>query len=86
MALRAKGKVFAAAAALLLLTGATQAAECGKSAAGFDQWKMDFAQEAQAAGVKSRGLAALEGATYATATIRADRAVKRPSAVPLRIS
>ncbi|MFD9898822.1 lytic transglycosylase domain-containing protein [Mesorhizobium sp. NPDC059025] len=77
MALRAKGKVFAAVAALLLLTGATQAAECGKSAAGFDQWKADFAQQAQAEGVKSRGLAALEGATYATATIRADRAVKK---------
>ena len=77
MALRAKGKVFAAAAALWLLTGAVQAAECGKTSAGFEEWKVEFAKEAQAAGVKNRGLAALNGATYAAATIRADRAVKK---------
>ena len=50
---------------------------CGKSAAGFDQWKADFAQEAQAAGVGNRGLSALAGATYATGTIKADRAIHK---------
>lgn len=78
MAFLAKGRFFAiAAAALCLLTGAAQAAECGKSAAGFDQWKADFAREAQAAGVQSRGLSALAGARYATATIKADRAIHK---------
>ncbi|KQZ14969.1 MULTISPECIES: lytic transglycosylase domain-containing protein [unclassified Mesorhizobium] len=79
MAVFAKGKIFAAAAlaALGLLTGAAQAASCGKTAAGFEEWKADFANEAKAAGVKSAGLSALAGATYATGTIRVDRAVKK---------
>ncbi len=79
MAVFAKGKIFAAVtlAALGLLTGAAQAASCGKTAAGFEEWKADFANEAKAAGVKSKGLAALAGANYATATIKVDRAVKK---------
>ena len=77
MAFFAKGKMIAAAAVLSLLTGVAQAAQCGDSAAGFEQWKADFANEARAAGVKSKGLAALAGARYASATIRADRAVKK---------
>lgn len=79
MAVFAKGKIFAAATmtALCLLAGVAQAAQCGKSAAGFEQWKADFANEAKAAGVKSAGLSALAGATYATGTIRVDRAVKK---------
>ena len=79
MALFAKGRVFAAATAVALglLTGGAQAAECGNSAAGFEQWKADFANEARAAGVKNKGLAALAGATYATGTIKVDRAVKK---------
>src|SRR5262245_22216118 len=71
----AKGKLIAAAGfASCLLTCVAQAASCGDSAAGFEQWKVEFAQEAQAAGVKRKGLAALAGAKYATGTIRADRA------------
>jgi membrane-bound lytic murein transglycosylase B len=75
----AKGKLIAAAGAFAscLLTGAAQAALCGNSAAGFEEWKVKFAQEAQAAGVGRRGLSALAGATYATGTIRADRAIKK---------
>jgi membrane-bound lytic murein transglycosylase B len=79
MAFSAKGKLIAAAGALAscLLTCVAQAASCGESAAGFEQWKVEFAQEAQGAGVRKKGLAALAGAKYATGTIRADRAIKK---------
>ena len=77
MAFLAKIRLIAAVAALSLLTGVAQAASCGDSAAGFEQWKAEFANEARAAGVGSRGLAALAGARYATATIRADRAARK---------
>lgn len=79
MAFLAKVRSIAAAcaAATCLLTGAAQAASCGESAAGFEEWKAEFAQEAQAAGVGRRGLSALAGAQYATGTIRADRAIKK---------
>jgi membrane-bound lytic murein transglycosylase B len=53
--------------------GAAQAAQCGSTAAGFEAWKDDFASEAKAGGIKSRGLSALAGTNYATATIYADR-------------
>jgi len=49
------------------------AATCGNTASGFNTWKSQFAAEAKAAGVKSRGLKALAGAKYATSTIKADR-------------
>lgn len=79
MAFRAKGKLIAAvgAAVLSLFAGAAQAASCGDTAAGFEEWKADFAKEAKAAGVKGKGLAALAGANYATGTIKVDRAVKK---------
>jgi membrane-bound lytic murein transglycosylase B len=79
MAFIAKGKLIAAAGAVAwcLLTCVAQAASCGTSAAGFEQWKAEFAEVAKAAGVKKKGLAALAGAKYATGTIRADRGVKK---------
>jgi len=79
MALFAKGKIFVAAmvAVLALATGAEAAASCGKNGAGFDAWKQDFAAQAKAEGVGARGLAALAGATYATRTISADRAIHK---------
>ncbi|MDQ2633770.1 MAG: lytic transglycosylase domain-containing protein [Pseudomonadota bacterium] len=78
MAIFAKGKLIASACiALGLLSGAAQAASCGDTAAGFEEWKADFAREAKAAGVKNKGLAALAGAKYATGTIKVDRAVKK---------
>ena len=82
MAFFAEGKLIAAAVALAscLLTCVAQAASCGNSAAGFEQWKVEFAETAKAAGVKKKGLAALAGAKYATGTIRADRAARRLSA------
>lgn len=79
MAFHARGKFLAIIALIglgLSSTGA-QAASCGNNAAGFEAWKADFAQEAAAAGVKKRGLQALAGARYATATIKVDRAVRK---------
>jgi membrane-bound lytic murein transglycosylase B len=78
MAFLAKGKIYAAAAAMMLaaVTGA-QAASCGKNSAGFDAWKQEFAAEARANGVGSKGLAALARATYATKTIAVDRAIHK---------
>ena len=79
MARSAKVKLFAAAMCAMfgLASGGAYAAQCGDNASGFEQWKADFAQEARAAGVKSKGLAALAGAKYARATIKADRAVHK---------
>jgi membrane-bound lytic murein transglycosylase B len=79
MAFFGKGKLIAAAGAVAscLLTSVAYAASCGNSAAGFEQWKVEFAEKAKAAGVKKKGLAALSGAKYSTGTIRADRAAKK---------
>ncbi|MDW6026632.1 lytic transglycosylase domain-containing protein [Mesorhizobium sp. BAC0120] len=79
MACFATGKLIAAASAVAscLLTCVAQAASCGNGAAGFEQWKVGFAEEAGAAGVKKKGLAALAGAKYAAGTIQADRAAKK---------
>jgi membrane-bound lytic murein transglycosylase B len=49
------------------------AAPCGNTAAGFESWKVAFAPEAARAGIGQRGLNALAGARYSTATISADR-------------
>jgi membrane-bound lytic murein transglycosylase B len=59
--------------ALLVLSQAGQAAQCGSDASGFEDWKAEFAPEAKAGGIKAKGLAALAGTRYATATIYADR-------------
>ncbi|RVA01078.1 murein transglycosylase, partial [Mesorhizobium sp. M7A.F.Ca.US.001.02.1.1] len=52
MAILAKGKMFAAAAmaVLALATGAQAAASCGKTGAGFEAWKQDFAAQARSEG------------------------------------
>jgi lytic murein transglycosylase len=49
------------------------AAPCGNSAAGFEQWKRAFAQEAKANGIGQRGISALMATQYAYGTIKADR-------------
>lgn len=64
-------------AAILAAPVVASAAQCGNTSAGFDRWKAEFAQEAKAAGVGSRGLSALAGARYATATIKVDRGIKK---------
>lgn len=75
MARSATGKIFAAAtfAMLGLATGGAYAAQCGNNAAGFENWKAEFAQEAAGAGIKSNALKALAATKYATKTISADR-------------
>ncbi len=79
MAFLAKIKMIAVVSAAMvgLLTGMAQAASCGSTAAGFEQWKADFANVAKASGVKKKGLSALAGAQYATATIKVDRAIHK---------
>ncbi|TRC96415.1 murein transglycosylase [Mesorhizobium sp. WSM4303] len=79
MALFAKGKIFAATlvAVLALATGAQAGASCGKTGAGFEAWKPEFAAEARSEGVGPKGLAALAGASYATKTISVDRAIHK---------
>src|SRR5687768_7083127 len=53
--------------------GEARAAQCGSTAAGFEAWKREFADEARAKGASASSLSALMGTTYATATIAADR-------------
>ena len=65
------------AISVMLAPGAAHAAKCGNNSGGFENWKKAFQQEAANAGVKRRGLQALAGARYATATIKVDRAVRK---------
>jgi lytic murein transglycosylase len=62
-----------AAVALIFIASPVDAAQCGNNSAGFNAWKRQFAQEAQAHGIGQRGIQALMGTTYSTGTIRADR-------------
>jgi membrane-bound lytic murein transglycosylase B len=64
----------AALVALVCMTGKAGAAQCGSTAAGFEAWKKQFADEARAKGVSSSAVAALMATAYSTATISADRA------------
>jgi membrane-bound lytic murein transglycosylase B len=64
---------FAALAMLACLCARADAAQCGTTAAGFDVWKGQFAEEARAKGVSASSVAALMQTNYATATIAADR-------------
>jgi len=66
-------KAALAAVALLLAIPSAHAAQCGNNSAGFDRWKRQFAQEAQANGIGQRGIQALMATSYSTGTIRADR-------------
>ena len=69
----------AAAAALGMLLGlgmSANAAQCGRSSAGFEAWKPEFAEEAKARGIGANGIAALMQTNYASATISADRGQK----------
>jgi membrane-bound lytic murein transglycosylase B len=68
--------VAAVTLALSFVAGEASAAQCGRDASGFAAWKQSFANEARANGIGPRGIDALMGANYATATIRADRGLK----------
>lgn len=64
---------FAALAAFACLSANADAAQCGSSAAGFEEWKRQFAEEARAKGIGARAVSALMTTNYASATIAADR-------------
>jgi membrane-bound lytic murein transglycosylase B len=59
--------------ALLSMVSEAGAAQCGNTAAGFEAWKTQFANEARGRGVSASAVAALMGTNYSTATIAADR-------------
>ncbi len=58
---------------LLWMTSKADAAQCGSTAAGFEAWKKQFADEARGRGVSASTLAALMATSYSSATIAADR-------------
>ena len=64
---------FAALAISGCLGAKADAAQCGSSAAGFENWKQEFSGEARARGVGATAVAALMQTSYASATIAADR-------------
>ncbi len=64
--------VIVAALMVLGMAGKAGAAQCGSSAAGFEAWKQQLADEARGR-VGGSAVAALMGTTYSTATIAADR-------------
>jgi membrane-bound lytic murein transglycosylase B len=68
-----KAVTFAALLALAWSGGEASAAQCGNTAAGFDAWKSEFANEARARGISANGISALMSTNYSTATIGADR-------------
>jgi membrane-bound lytic murein transglycosylase B len=59
--------------ALVWMTSKAGAAQCGSTAAGFEAWKKQYADEARGKGVSASTLAALMTASYSAATIAADR-------------
>lgn len=65
----------AALAALLCVANGAEAAQCGNSAAGFESWKRQFADEVGGR-ASAASLAALMTTSYSTATISADRGQK----------
>ncbi|HET6378185.1 MAG TPA: lytic murein transglycosylase [Methylocella sp.] len=70
---KCKTVTMAAVAALAGMASEASAAQCGNTAAGFEGWKREFAEEARARGVSASAVSALMGTHYSTATIAADR-------------
>jgi membrane-bound lytic murein transglycosylase B len=68
-------KIVAAAAvvAVVGMSSQARAAACGTTAAGFEGWKQQFANEARARGISASTIGALMQTPYSTATIAADR-------------
>src|SRR2546430_3643097 len=64
---------FAILAVLACLSAKAEAAQCGSTPAGFEAWKREFAEQARAKGISASTAAAVMQATYAAATIAADR-------------
>ena len=70
------GRIGTAFIALMIMAGGGEAARCGKTGAGFEAWKEEFAAEAKAGGIGPKAISVLLGTTYSAATIRADRSQK----------
>jgi lytic murein transglycosylase len=70
------GILLAAVLAVGLSSQLAEAAKCGNNSGGFERWKRDFSKQAAANGIGKKGLSALSGTQYSTATIRADRGQK----------
>ncbi len=71
-----KGSIYAALLgliALISLSARAEAAQCGSGPGGFEAWKREFGDEARAKGIGPTAISALMQATYASATIAADR-------------
>ncbi len=67
-------KRIAVTAALVLATaGGASAAKCGNDGSGYKAWLESFSAEAKSAGIKPKAISALQGTSYATKTIQADR-------------
>lgn len=74
---KARVKILAAVAlALGLSVGSAHAQQCGNTGSGFEAWKSAFSNQAAARGIGKKGLSALAGTRYSTATIKADRGQK----------
>ncbi len=71
MPLSLRRSLLAALLACAPVTG--HAAVCANDGGRYPQWKDEFAREARAAGIGSRGLQALQASRYSTGTIAADR-------------
>ena len=73
------GREFLAAAVavglVVVSSAAAGAAQCGNGPGGFEAWKQQIAGEARANGIGANGINALMGASYASATIAADRSL-----------
>ncbi len=66
-------RLLVSAILLSISAASVSAAPCGNTSAGFNAWKADFASVAKKAGVKQRGLQALQSTKYSQSTINADR-------------
>src|SRR6516164_3429555 len=68
-----KTTTVAAMVALTWMASQASGAPCGSTAAGFEAWKKQFADEARGKGISGSTIAAFMATTYSTATIAADR-------------
>lgn len=64
---------FSAAALLIAMPFASNAASCSDTGGRYEAWKAEMAAEAKAEGVGKRGIEALMATSYSKATIGADR-------------
>ena len=74
-----RSRLVLALGAVFVISTSTMAiaAQCSNSGAGFNAFKKDFAKEAKAAGIGSKGLKALASTKYSPGVIKFDRRVNR---------